>query len=154
MQVMKKIYIISSGFFVMLLPAEIEAKSLIPAIRAILAVKLIREYKMKEELVARALGITQAAVSNYIRGTRGDTDLITKLTSFQEVMRMIDEIARDLAGNNAYTPFTMSKFLQLCNYMRFTMIICDVHHDIESNIDEQMCEQCKVSMIGNSRINV
>ena len=34
----------------MLLPAEIEAKSLIPAIRAILAVKLIREYKMKEEL--------------------------------------------------------------------------------------------------------
>ncbi|MGN6631938.1 MAG: transcriptional regulator [Nitrososphaeraceae archaeon] len=138
----------------MLLPAEIEAKSLIPAIRAILAVKLIREYKMKEELVARALGITQAAVSNYIRGTRGDTDLITKLTSFQEVMRMIDEIARDLAGNNAYTPFTMSKFLQLCNYMRFTMIICDVHHDIESNIDEQMCEQCKVSMIGNSRINV
>jgi len=109
---------------------------------------------MKEELAARALGITQAAVSNYIRGTRGDTDLITKLTSFQEVMRMIDEIARDLAGNNAYTPFTMSKFLQLCNYMRFTMIICDVHHDIESNIDEQMCEQCKVSMIGNSRINV
>ena len=136
----------------MLLPAEIEAKSLIPAIRAILAVKLIREYKMKEELAARSLGITQAAVSNYIRGTRGDTDLITKLSSFQEVMRMIDEIARDLAGNNAYTPFTMSKFLQLCNYMRFTMIICDVHHDIESDIDEQMCEQCKVGMIGNSRI--
>jgi uncharacterized protein len=138
----------------MLLPAEIEAKSLIPAIRAILAVKLIREYKMKEELAARALGITQAAVSNYIRGTRGDTDLITKLTSFQEVMRMIDEIARDLAGNNAYTPSTMSKFLQLCNYMRFTLIICDVHHDIESNIDEQMCEQCKLSMIGNSRISL
>ena len=52
----------------MLLPAEIEVKSLIPAVRAILAVKLIREYKMKEELAARALGITQAAVSNYIRG--------------------------------------------------------------------------------------
>jgi len=136
----------------MLLPAEIEAKSLIPAIRAILAVKLIREYKMKEELAASALGITQAAVSNYIRGTRGDTDLITKLRSFREVMRMIDEIARDLAGNNAYTPFTMSKFLQLCNYMRYTMIICDVHHDIESNIDEQLCEQCKVGMIGNSSI--
>jgi predicted transcriptional regulator len=136
----------------MLLPAEIEAKSLIPAIRAILAVKLIREYKMKEELAARALGITQAAVSNYIRGTRGDTDLISKLSSFQEVMRMIDEIAQDLAGNNTYTPFTMSKFLQLCNYMRFTMIICDVHHDIESNIDEQVCEQCKVGMIGNSSI--
>ena len=31
----------------MLLPSEIEAKSLIPAIRAILAKKLINEYKMR-----------------------------------------------------------------------------------------------------------
>ena len=56
----------------MLLPSEIEAKSLIPAIRAILAKKLIIEYKMKEEFVAKVLGVTQAAISNYIRGTRGD----------------------------------------------------------------------------------
>ncbi|HYY71735.1 MAG TPA: helix-turn-helix domain-containing protein, partial [Nitrososphaeraceae archaeon] len=55
----------------MLLPSEIEAKSLIPAIRAILAKKLINEYKMKEEVVAKVIGVTQAAISNYIRGTRG-----------------------------------------------------------------------------------
>ena len=36
----------------MLLPSEIEAKSLIPAIRAILARKLINEYDLKEEVVA------------------------------------------------------------------------------------------------------
>ena len=40
----------------MLLPAEIEAKSLIPAVRAILAVKLIREYKMKEEACCKGTG--------------------------------------------------------------------------------------------------
>ena len=49
----------------MLLPSEIEAKSLIPAVRAILAKKLIGEYSLKEEDVAKDLGITQAAVSNY-----------------------------------------------------------------------------------------
>ena len=43
----------------MLLPSEIEAKSLIPAIRAILAKKLINDYKMKEEVVAKVLGVTQ-----------------------------------------------------------------------------------------------
>ena len=52
----------------MLLPAEIEAKSLIPAVRAILAVKLIREYKMKEELAARALGITQVCCEQLHKG--------------------------------------------------------------------------------------
>src|SRR5829696_247298 len=112
----------------MLLPSEIEAKSLIPAVRAILAKKLIGEYSLKEEDVAKDLGITQAAVSNYVRGTRGD-------------------IAKDLSTNKAYTPSTLAKFVGLCNYMRYTLIICDVHHSIESNIDEQICEQCRGTLV-------
>jgi uncharacterized protein len=131
----------------MLLPSEIEAKSLIPAVRAILAKKLIREYLLKEEDVAKDLGITQAAVSNYVRGTRGDTELISKLESVREVMRMIDDIAKDLSTNKAYTPSTLAKFVGLCNYMRYTLIICDVHHSIESNIDEQICEQCRGTLV-------
>jgi predicted transcriptional regulator len=131
----------------MLLPSEIEAKSLIPAVRAILAKKLIREYSLKEEDVAKDLGITQAAVSNYVRGTRGDTELISKLESVREVMRMIDDIAKDLSTNKAYTPSTLAKFVGLCNYMRYTLIICDVHHSIERNIDEQICEQCRGTLV-------
>ncbi len=131
----------------MLLPSEIEAKSLIPAVRAILAKKLIREYSLKEEDVAKDLGITQAAVSNYVRGTRGDIELISKLESVREVMRMIDDIAKDLSTNKAYTPSTLAKFVGLCNYMRYTLIICDVHHSIESNIDEQVCEQCRGTLV-------
>jgi uncharacterized protein len=131
----------------MLLPSEIEAKSLIPAVRAILAKKLIKEYSLKEEDVAKVLGITQAAISNYVRGTRGDMELISKLESVREVMRMIDDIARDLSTNKAYTPSTLAKFVGLCNYMRYTLLICDVHHSIESNIDEQICEQCRGTLV-------
>jgi uncharacterized protein len=133
----------------MLLPSEIEAKSLIPAIRSILARKLIKEFHLKEEDVARVLGVTQAAISNYIRGTRGDTQLAAKLGAVQEIRRMVDDIARDLAANKAYTPSTMAKFVQLCNYMRYTFIICDVHHSIESNIDSKICEQCEVILMGS-----
>jgi predicted transcriptional regulator len=131
----------------MLLPSEIEAKSLIPAVRAILAKKLIREYSLKEEDVARMLGITQAAVSNYVRGTRGDLELISKLEGIREVMRMIDDIARELSNNKAYTPSTLAKFVGLTNYMRYSLLICDVHHSIESNIDENICEQCRGTLI-------
>ena len=133
--------------FPLLLPSEIEAKSLIPAVRAILARKLIKEYSLKEEDVAKVLGITQAAVSNYVRGTRGDVELISKLESVREVMRIIDDIAEDLSTNKAYTPSTLAKFVGLCNYMRYTLIICDVHHSIESNIDEQICEQCRGTLV-------
>ena len=133
----------------MLLPSEIESKSLIPAIRAILSKKLIQDYSLKEETVAKLLGITQAAVSNYIRGTRGDLSLVTKLENNFEVMKLIGDITKDLSVNKAYAPSTMTKFIQLCNYMRYTFIICDVHHSIESNIDKSICEQCEVILTGS-----
>jgi predicted transcriptional regulator len=133
----------------MLLPSEIESKSLIPAIRAILSKKLIHDYNLKEETVAKLLGITQAAVSNYIRGTRGDLVLVEKLENNFEVMKMVSDIAKDLSLNKAYSPSTMTKFIQLCNFMRYTFIICDVHHSIESNIDKSICEHCEVILTGS-----
>src|SRR6058998_1971792 len=132
----------------MLLPSEIESKLLIPAVRAILSKELIIEKGLKEEEVARLLGITQAAVSNYLRGTRGDNELISKLILQYEIMGMIKEISDDLSTNRAYTAKTLSKFIALCNYMRYSLIICDAHHSLESNIDEKVCEQCKVILTG------
>ncbi len=132
----------------MLLPSEIESKLLIPAVRAILSKEMVSEKGLKEEEVARLLGITQAAVSNYLRGTRGDNELIAKLISQHEIMGMIKEISDDLSTNRAYTAKTLSKFIALCNYMRYSLIICDAHHSLESNIDEKVCEQCKVILTG------
>ncbi|HEY7777120.1 MAG TPA: helix-turn-helix domain-containing protein [Nitrososphaeraceae archaeon] len=135
----------------MLLPSEIESKLLIPAVRAILSKELVIEKGLKEEEVARMLGITQAAVSNYLRGTRGDNELISKLTSLSEIMSMIKEIGNDLSTNRAYTAKTLSKFIALCNYMRYSLIICDAHHSLERNIDEKVCEQCKVTLTGTQQ---
>jgi predicted transcriptional regulator len=135
----------------MLLPSEIESKLLIPAVRAILSKELVIEKGLKEEEVARMLGITQAAVSNYLRGTRGDNELISKLMSLSEIMSMIKEISDDLSTNRAYTAKTLSKFIAVCNYMRYSLIICDAHHSLERNIDEKVCEQCKVTLTGTQQ---
>jgi len=135
----------------MLLPSEIESKLLIPAVRAILSKELVIEKGLKEEEVAKMLGITQAAVSNYLRGTRGDNELISKLMSLSEIMSMIKEIGDDLSTNRAYTAKTLSKFIALCNYMRYSLIICDAHHSLERNIDEKVCEQCKIILTGSQQ---
>jgi predicted transcriptional regulator len=135
----------------MLLPSEIESKLLIPAVRAILSKEMVIEKGLKEEEVARMLGITQAAVSNYLRGTRGDNELIAKLMSLSEIMSMIKEISNDLSTNRAYTAKTLSKFIGLCNYMRYSLIICDAHHSLERNIDEKVCEQCKIILTGTQQ---
>ena len=136
----------------MLLPSEIESRSIIPAIRAILAWKLINEYGSKEKDVARALGITQAAVSNYVRCVRGDRRIIVRFASIQDIMHMIDDIAANLARSKVCTPYAMSKFIEICDFIRSSLIICEVHHCIESNINEKICEECEVSLLNEHSI--
>ena len=102
----------------MVLPAEIDSKSLIPALRAILAKDLAKNYNIREDQISRMLGVTQAAVSNYIRGIRGDPNLIEKLLQEKQVASMIAEITNNLASDKAYTPSSLSKFIGLCNYIK------------------------------------
>ena len=128
---------------VMLLPAEIESKTLIPALRAILAKNLAEKHNVREDEISKMLGVTQAAISNYIRGTRGDPELIKKLTAEKQVSEMIDEICVNLASDMAYTPSSLSKFIGLCNYIKTSLLICDIHHNLESDIDEAICKECE-----------
>ena len=131
----------------MLLPAEIESKTLIPALRAILAKKLADQHKIREDEISKMLGVTQAAVSNYIRGTRGDPKLIEHLLTHKQVVEMIDEISDNLASNKAYTPASLSKFIGVCNYIKSSLLICDIHHNLESNIDEAICKECETMLL-------
>ena len=127
----------------MLLPAEIESKTLIPALRAILAKNLSENHDIREDEISKMLGVTQAAISNYIRGTRGDPELIKKLSAEKQVSEMINEIAVDLSSDMAYSPSSLSKFIGLCNYIKTSLLICDIHHNLESNIDDKICKECE-----------
>lgn len=127
----------------MLLPAEIESKTLIPALRAILAKKLAEDHNIREDEISKMLGVTQAAVSNYIRGTRGDPSLIAKLLAEKQVSTLISELTENLSSDMAYTPSSLSKFIGLCNYIKSSLLICEIHHNLESNIDEKVCKECE-----------
>jgi len=127
----------------MLLPAEIESKSLIPALRAILAKDLANKYHIREDEISKMLGVTQAAISNYIRGTRGDPKLIEKLLEDKQVAEMLDDISDSLSSDKAYTPSSLSKFIGLCNYIKSSLLICDIHHNLETDIDDEICKECE-----------
>ena len=131
----------------MLLPSEIESKSLIPALRAIIAKKLADEHKIREDQISKMLGVPQAAISNYIRGTRGDPELIKKLLIEKQVSEIINEICDNLATDKSYTPSTLAKFIGLCNYIKSSLLICDIHHNLESDIDEAICKECESMLL-------
>ncbi|ABK76938.1 transcriptional regulator [Cenarchaeum symbiosum A] len=89
------------------------------------------------------LGVTQAAVSNYIRGTRGDPKLMEKLGRETRIAAMLEELSEDLASSMEYTPSSLAKFIGLCNYIKSSLFICEIHHNLESNIDEKVCKECE-----------
>jgi len=51
-----------------------------------LAKDLANNYHIREDEISKMLGVTQAAISNYIRGTRGDPKLIEKLLAILNIL--------------------------------------------------------------------
>ena len=71
---------------------------------------------------------------------------IKKLSAEKQVSEMIQEISQNLASDMAYTPSTLSKFIGLCNYIKTSLLICDIHRDLESDIDEAICNECQTML--------
>ena len=122
----------------MLLPSEIESKLTIPVIRAMVAKKLISEHDYTQEEAAKALGVTQAAISNYIRGVRGVT---MNLEENPEISTRIEEIVM-LILNRAPQAEVAKKFNFLLEDIRRKRLLCDVHKKIEPDIDVNACHVC------------
>ena len=116
-------------------------------LRAIIAKSLAEKHQVREEIISKMLGVTQAAISNYIRGTRGDPELIKKLLEEKQISEMVDDICDNLASDKAYTPSSLSKFIGLCNYIKSSLLICDIHHNLESDIDEAICKECENMLV-------
>ena len=52
-------------------PCEISAKYVIPALRLMIAKKLIEKYGLTQSEVAKLLGVTQPSISHYLNSKRG-----------------------------------------------------------------------------------
>jgi len=125
----------------LLLPSEVEAKTIIPALRSLIAKKLINTYHLPQRKVAEMLGITQAAVSNYIREVRG---IGVSLEDSAEAQKLVDEIVRSiLAGVDQVT--LMKKFHEAVTIIKAKRLMCDLHQKLEPSLDTQSCHICEPS---------
>ncbi len=127
----------------MLLPSEIESKWMIPAVRSIIAQQLVKRYEFSQTDVAQVLGVTQAAIYHYMNGSRGNNSVVRKLKRNRQIMLMIDDITKNLNDNQHFTPYCMSKYIELFNYARRSLFICKIHKSFQKDIDNQLCKTCE-----------
>jgi len=122
----------------LIIPCEVAAKSVIPALRAMVARELIAEYGMKQELVAERLGVTQAAVSKYRHQVRGEA---IDLEGAAEVRQISRDIASTLVGDPS--PLNVSrKFCQACTDIRALGLMCETCRKVDPSWDVEHCTIC------------
>lgn len=121
----------------MLQPQEVIVAKLLPTIRARLAKELLRTYKMKQTDVAKAMGITQAAVSHYNTQSRGvDQDMMRR---FPEIKAFVDELAGKIARGMSMSQ-QISTINDFCANLMQTARFCDYHKSL-GDIDPT-CTAC------------
>jgi len=122
----------------LIIPCEVAAKSVIPALRAMIARELIEDYGMKQELVAERLGVTQAAVSKYRHQVRGEA---VDLEGAAEVR----QISRDIASTLVRDPNPLDvsrKFCQACTDIRALGLMCETCRKVDPGWDVEHCTIC------------
>ncbi len=126
----------------LLQPQEIETFFIIPALRKELAKKLVKEKHLTQKRVAKLLGVSEAAVSQYLKDKRGDeVDLSTP-----EIQEALNSAVEIVAEHGIENPLVMIKVIQeLTKIVKDLKILCDVHKKYGAVDDD--CNVCNENII-------
>jgi predicted transcriptional regulator len=126
------------GDFQLQTPYEIAAKSVIPAIRGIVARSLI-DKKMTQSDIAFALGITQPAVSKYSSEKRGKA---IDFDNHVDVKKMAEIIAEGIASHRFNNVQVTNLIKEICDYVMRSGYMCELHNEIDPQTKSMNCKIC------------
>ncbi len=123
----------------MINPYEIVSRSALPALRALVAKRLLSSYHLTQQQAASRLGVTQASISNYNRKTRG---VMINLETDPTVARAADRIARTLSASDPDQRDALRAMTDVCDYIRMSHMMCTLHGELEPGFPVEGCYAC------------
>jgi predicted transcriptional regulator len=123
------------------LPCEVGVKTVLPAIRALMARTIMENHGMKEQQVAEILGLSQSAISRYTTKERGN---IITIENVPEVQTLIDQMIQLLLyGKPHQTTEILELLCQTCKVIREKGLMCELcQKKTRENIAE-ICAFCR-----------
>lgn len=109
-------------------PCELIVWYVIPTIRAELSKELVR-LGMSQKDVSGRLGITQSAVSQYIKDKRGKGIPLNK-----EVRKGIKNLAKEIV-NEKSPQDVIPGICMVCSIVKSSGTLCDLHRKEEANLE-------------------
>ena len=124
----------------LLLPEELISNAVIPKLRSMIALKLIHHHHLTQNQVAEKMDLTQAAVSNYLRKTRGNR---LDLETYAEIQSITSTIAKLFTDEITNTKMILSKFQEAISFIKNNKLLCEYHIEMEPNLDLKDCDICE-----------
>ena len=107
----------------MLLPCEVGVKTILPAVKAIMARTIVEKHGLKEKETANILGLSQSAVSRYMNRGRGN---LIEIENSIEVSTLIDQMVTFLVKEPHKKREIMALFCQTCKTVREQGLMCSL----------------------------
>lgn len=98
---------------------------------------------MKQQDVATALGLTQSAISQYLRSVRGRA---LKIESIEGVDQVVKEMADTISNGDSSPTFLRTKYCEICRCIRETRLLCNLHKKVDPDFDVDGCTSCLPSI--------
>ncbi len=115
---------------------------LLPAVRVMVTKKLISQYGMRPAEAARRMEVTPAAITHYMKGSRGRSTIEALATS-RKIQKAVSEIAEELSKKNVDMAFVLSKLCQACRALRAEGLLCALHGELVPGLETSGCTICK-----------
>ena len=93
---------------------EIIGKYVLPIFRSMLAKELVQKYNLSQTEVAKKLGTTQAAISQYLSSKRAYKGIEHVEEYLPQIQRMAQETAKKLVNKEISAEDITPSFCQLC----------------------------------------
>jgi len=106
----------------LILPCEVGVKTVLPAVKAIMARSIIEKHGLNEKQTANILGLSQSAVSRYVGRERGNQ---LSLDNSHEVLALIDRMVTNLLQKPNNKAEILKLFCQTCQAIREQGLMCN-----------------------------
>jgi uncharacterized protein len=120
----------------LILPCEVGVKTVLPAVKAIMARSIVEKHDLNEKQTADLLGLSQSAVSRYIGRERGN---LLNIESTPEILALIDQMVNHIIKQPDNKTEFLKLFCQTCQAVREKGLMCP---NCQKEMPQAWAEKC------------
>ncbi len=119
------------------------AQYILPALRVEITKELVEDHGLKKKEAAVKMGVTPAAVTQYLNRSRGSvaTEVISRSPR-------VSEISRDLVRGDVPADAILMKMCMACHEIRAERLMCELHKEEMPSLRHLESCACSLDLAG------